>query len=168
MAQPEPLRRHLHADDLQAGQAKVRKMYPGRQLQFPAESTQERSQEYLQKPVHIPITLGGPEFFRGLMKSIFNLLGENRPDLALNSAFDSQRSFVLRGQGDLKNFVRFSTSSELPIEERLSEFDHFIGVWSEGEQVFAAAHLYGGIHFLFRLTNQSVGESFSFGYLVIW
>jgi len=155
-----------HIGQLEWAKAMVREMYPERQLKFPQTISQKKSQEYLHNPIHLPISLGGKEFFRGLLKSVFNLLGVNSPGIALNGAFDRLRSFVLTGEGEMREFVRFSSSAEPLWVEQFGEFDHFIGIWSRGNEVFGVASLYGGIHFLFRLTDQFSDEPFAFGYLV--
>lgn len=155
-----------HMGQLEWAKAKFRAMYPGRTLKFDVSISPVKESDYLQKPLRLSLVVGGDGFFRGLLKSAFNLLGTVKPKLALTDAFDALRDFVVEGKGDAKNFVRWSPDSTPFLQTHLGEFDHFIGVWCLGGQVFATASLYGGIPFLFRLTEQPVGENFTIGYLV--
>ena len=151
---------------LEWAKAKVRAMYPERSVKFDDSAIPARESGYLQKPIHMSIKLGGKDFFRGLLKSVFNLLGVTMPEIALGSEFDGLRNFVVKGEGIVEDFARWSSEQDPFMQHRFGEFDHFIGVWRLDGQVFAMANLYGGIPFIFRLAEGSKGDDFAFGYLV--
>jgi hypothetical protein len=109
--------------------------------------------------------LGGPEFFRGILKSLFNLLGVNNRTLALVPIFNPVRAFILMGTGDFRAFVHWPTQAprELP---RLGNFDQFIAVYSRGAAVEGFAQFFGAINWTFRLASGYAGPEFCHAYCV--
>ena len=114
----------------------------------------------------VDIELGGKDFFRGILKSIFNLLGVKNSNLALTPEFDGLREFILSGSGDVTSYVRWITcSTTLPIPI-LGEFDHFICVFSNNQKVDGFVQFYGEIAYSIRLAETYQGDDFCYSYLV--
>ncbi len=113
----------------------------------------------------VNISFGGKDYFRGAMKSVFNLLGINDKELALQEIFDPVRNFILKGVGESHEFVSWpkETASRLPT---LSDFSHLIAVYSNGTSVEGFMRLYGCIEHLFKLTDEYDGEPFCYSFLV--
>jgi hypothetical protein len=109
--------------------------------------------------------IGGEEFFRGVLKSLFNLLGVRNSALALDPAFDSVRAFILTGEGGSRTFGRWPVRAHLELP-RLGEFDQFIAVYSRGESVEAFAQFFGAFHWTFKLGSGYSGPEFCYAYCV--
>jgi hypothetical protein len=109
--------------------------------------------------------LGGQEFFRGILKSLFNLLGVNNRNLALEPIFDLVRAFILMGDGDSRAFVHWNVQAprELP---RLGDFDQFIAVYSRGAGVEGFAQFFGALNWTFKLATDYAGPEFCYAYCV--
>jgi hypothetical protein len=103
-----------------------------------------------QDRLHLKPCIGGEEFFRGILKSLFNLLSVNHPALALDPIFDPVRAFILTGVGGSRAFGRWPVRPPLPLPQ-LGEFDHLIAVYSRGGVVDAFAQFFGAFHWTFRL-----------------
>jgi len=110
--------------------------------------------------------LGGKDFFRGILKSIFNLLGVKNSNLALTPEFDGVREFILSGSGDVTSYVRWLTCSKPFSIPRLGEFDHFICVFSNNQKVDGFVQFYGEIAYSIRLSETYHGVDFCYSYLV--
>jgi len=111
-------------------------------------------------------TLGGAEFFRGALKSIFNLLGASSPGIAMLDAFDEVRLFILNGEGDFEKFVHWLTVSESLEIPRIGEFDQFMTVYSQNGYVDGYIQFFGEIGFLLRLAEKYSGPEFHYSYVV--
>jgi hypothetical protein len=109
--------------------------------------------------------LGGPEFFRGALKSLFNLMGVNNRTLALEPIFDPVRAFILKGDGDFRAHVHWNVQAprELP---RMGDFDQFIAVYSRGAAVEGFAQFFGAINWTFKLATGCAGPEFCHAYCV--
>lgn len=122
--------------------------------------------EYLNDSIQLSAGIGGREYFRGLLKAAFNLLGAKDSRIALRPCFDTLRAFILAGTGEDKNHIRWiNTTDKLNIPE-LGPFDHFVGIYSEGENVDGIVQFFGGISHLVRMTSNYDGPKFRFGYQV--
>ena len=110
--------------------------------------------------------LGGSEFFRGSLKSIFNLLGAENVELAFFSCFDNVRSFISDGNGEWTQFVRWICNENEINLPKIGEFDHFIAVYSELNYVYGFAQYFGEVSFIYLLTDSYGGSEFQYGYLV--
>jgi hypothetical protein len=109
--------------------------------------------------------IGGEDFFRGILKSLFNLLGVNDAALALDAMFDPVRAFILTGVGGSRTFGRWSVQAP-PTLPKLGEFDQFIAVYSRGTFVEGFAQFFGAFHWAFRLASAYSGPDFCFAYCV--
>jgi hypothetical protein len=116
--------------------------------------------------IHLTPLIGGNEFFRGVLKSIFNLLGAMNHSVALMPDLDLARNFIYSGQGDFKSHIRFSKSFMFENVNRLGSFDHFICVFVNGNCIDAVAQYFGSITYVLRLTDTYEGENFCYSYLV--
>ncbi len=117
-------------------------------------------------PVELVVSVGGSEYFRGMLKSCFNLLGVSHPALALDSCFDPVRDFILNGQGDMEGFVRWILDPEPLQIPRLGPTDQFIGIITRGQSVEGVVQFFGDIVHSFRLSNLYSGKALHVGYLV--
>jgi len=145
----------------------LREKYPN--LQFdPIEAAQNavRSRDHLESPLHLQFGIGGPDFFRGALKAVFNLLGATNRGLALSASFDDLRSFIVHGTGDSDSFVGWPTSSVPLAIPRLGSHDHFLAVWSRCGIVGGFLQLFGEIPFVFRLGSGLSFDDFCASYLV--
>lgn len=116
--------------------------------------------------VHLKMGIGGIDFFRGLLKSCFNLLGVANYSIALSDEFNSVRDFIFRGEGNCSEFIRWANDSH-PIQiPSIGDFDHFICIYSEKNSVFGVAQLFGEISYFIRLSSNYTGVSFQNSYLV--
>ncbi|MGO9994576.1 MAG: hypothetical protein ACLPTF_18955 [Steroidobacteraceae bacterium] len=109
--------------------------------------------------------IGGEDFFRGILKSLFNLLGVNDAALALDPMFDPVRAFILTGVGGSRTFGRWPVRAPLALP-KLGEFDQFIAVYSRGTAVEGVAQFFGAFHWVFRLASSYSGPDFCFAYSV--
>jgi hypothetical protein len=137
-------------------------------LKFEAPNLDEgvRSPSYLTGPLHLQSVIGGRDFFRGILKSAFNLLGVNRPDIAQDPAFTPLKNLIVHDKGDTDDFVRWVTSAEpLPIEA-VGDIDHTLAVWNKDGEVFGLLQVFGDIPFLLKLAEGAKAEDLYFGYSV--
>ena len=123
-------------------------------------------QVYLTAPLVNKAVLGGEAYFKALLKASFNLLGVMSSEIALSPCFDSVREYIAHGKGDFKQFIRWSNIENRIAIEQLSNFDHFIGIYSNGNNVDGVFQVFGSIYHMFRLTNHYSGEVFCYSYAV--
>jgi hypothetical protein len=116
--------------------------------------------------VQVSFDLGGQDYFRGMLKSCFNLLALNCSEVIYRPCFDALRSFVTNGDGSFQRFIRWSTSKEsLPIP-KLGIIDHAILIVSRGSSVEGIVQLFGEVVHPLQLTNDYSGEIIQCGDLV--
>lgn len=125
----------------------------------------ERIRERNPSPLRIENFLGGDLALRAVVKSAFNLLGVNAPEIASSDCFDEAREFILNGLGKSEDFIRWGTVRPLK-RPKLGPVDHFLAVWSFKKKVFAYCQLYGVLIHPIRLATNYTGEKFSFSYVV--
>jgi len=126
----------------------------------------ENSKDYLDLPLHLQFGIGGPEFFRGILKAVFNLLGATHRDVSLSSRLDALRSFIVNGNGNSERFVGWPTAhTPLPLPQ-LGTHDHFLAVWSREGTVGGFIQLFGEFPFVFRFGVEVDCEDFCTSYLV--
>ena len=116
-----------------------------------------------------PITLGGRDFFRGVLKSCCNLVAAHK-DIArsviLDSAFGNVRNFVLNGDGDLEDFARWMVLETPDSIPELGTADHSIILTSRGMSVEGMVTFFGGVSFSVRLCQSYNGPAVRCGYIV--
>ena len=110
--------------------------------------------------------MGGMDFFRGALKSCFNLLGAVNHQVALSNEFESLRDFILNSSGEIDNFARWMSHSDRLDLPSIGQFDHFIGLVGYGGVVSGVIQFYGEIAFPVRLTTTYSGKDFQCSYLV--
>jgi len=130
------------------------------QIHERAETTRGR----LREAVHIRFLFGGDDYFRGLIKSCFNLLATHVN--VHDQSFDPVRAFVLMGQGDASSFARWPALAADPPLPIIGSFDQFIGIVSRGSNIEAVVRLFGTVLHSFRLANTFSGTPIHCGYLV--
>jgi hypothetical protein len=157
-----------HKKQLEWAVDKLRKQFPN--VVFDINEIRKKLRKcdtkYLKEKIHLELSIGGTEYFRGLLKSAFNLLGVNSSETALMPCFDSLRCFILTGSGDSKKYIRHLPSSDELQILRLGQIDHFIGIFSNGKTVEGIVQFFGGIGHLVRLTDVYDGADFCYGYIV--
>lgn len=130
-----------------------------------AESA-KNAKDYLDSPLHLQFGIGGPEFFRGVLKAAFNLLGATHRHVALSPELDALRSYIVDATGDSATFVGWPTSHQPLSLPRLGAHDHFLAVWSRGGLVEGFLQLFGEFPFVFRLGLGISCDDFCTSYLV--
>lgn len=146
--------------------AKFRLENPDLKLGDDSTVQSSRVQSYLEAPLHFRMMFGGKDFFRGILKSAFNLLGANFPELAQQSGFELLKEYVVHGTGESDAFVRWITTPDPFDLPRLGEIDHLIALWARNGEVFGLVQFFGKIPFLLRLGTGIVCSDFDCGYLV--
>jgi len=147
--------------------AKIKQQFPDATIDF--EKIKENlvtEKAYLDEKIIYKLGIGGKDYFRGLLKSIFNLLGVMNTPLALSPEFDDLRKFILEGDAEPSKYIRWLNTDEQINIPRLSDFDHFIAVFTKNKCVEGIAQFYGDIPHLIRLSDGYKGVDFSYSYLV--
>ena len=116
--------------------------------------------------VRLDLHLGGEDYFRGMLKSCFNLLAVKSLDIAYEPCFDSVRTSILNGGESFQKFIRYiSTSAPLDIP-RLGPIDHAVLIVSKGKSVEGIVQYFGDIVHAFQLTDSHAGIPIRCGYIV--
>ncbi|MCW5115586.1 hypothetical protein B7L17_002070 [Burkholderia cenocepacia] len=147
--------------------AKLREMFP--ETNFDIEELRQHviaQSGYVNEHLNLRSGLGGDEFFRGMLKAAFNLLGASDVNTALLDVFDEVRTFILSGTTDCKKFVRWLNTAEEIVLPKIGDFDQFVCVYSKDSFVDGYIQFYGEIGFLLRLAEGYSGAEFCYGYLV--
>lgn len=147
--------------------AKLRSQFPGASWDIEEIKGKLTSEtEYLDDRIHLRAGIGGRDYFRGLLKVAFNLLGVNAADIALQPCFDPLRNYILNGVGAHGSHIRWlATADELAVE-KLGYFDHFVAICSNGKSVDGVVQFFGSIGHIVRLTNNYDSQDFCYGYQV--
>lgn len=124
------------------------------------------NETYFEGAIHHSLGIGGIDYFRGLAKSCFNLLGALEPEIALRPEFDSVRHFVLSGTGKFTDFVRWPHPPPEVEMPTLGDFGHFIGIVSKDTAVDGVVQLFGSLSHPVRLSESYSGPPIKMGYLV--
>ncbi len=147
--------------------AKLRNQFPTASWNIEEIKGQLTSEkQYLNDKIRLRAGIGGQEYFRGLLKAAFNLLGVNDSSIALHPCFDALRIFILDGTGEDRNHIRWLTTTDKLAISNLGPFDHFVGIYSKGNTVDGIVQFFGGICHIVRLTSNYNGPEFRFGYQV--
>lgn len=147
--------------------AKLRNQFPNASWdieEIKGKLTSEK--EYLRDRIHLSTGIGGCDYFRGLLKAAFNLLGANATDIALQPCFDALRIYILNGVGNDKNHIRWLATTDRLAINNLGPFDHFVAVYSRGKTVDGIVQFFGSVGHIVRLTDNYDGPDFCFGYQV--
>jgi hypothetical protein len=116
--------------------------------------------------IKLSCMFGGRGYFRGLLKSCFNLLGVNNPGVALSSSCDPIRTFIKDGTGLIEDFARWIPEPQKLMIPKIGKADHFIGIMSIRGGIEGIAQLFGQIRHAVRIAEQYSGAKFSYGYIV--
>lgn len=116
--------------------------------------------------VRLDICLGGHDYFRGVLKSCFNLLAASYPTLPYESCFDAIRAFVGTGLGKPQQFIRWGTTSDPLNVPHLGPVDQAIFIVSRGSSVEGVVQFFGDIIHPFRLTDAYAGDPIRCAYIV--
>lgn len=147
--------------------AKLHEMYPD--AVFDIDEFRRHAvvkSDYVDERLNYRSGLGGDEFFRGALKSAFNLLGVSNIDIALLEVFDEVREFIRSGNGNCKKFVSWPKTADAILIPKIGDFDQFVSVYSNDGYVDGYIQFYGEIGFLLRLAAQYTGPEFCYGYVV--
>ena len=116
--------------------------------------------------VRLELNLGGEEYFRGMLKSCFNLLAVKYPGVAYEPCFDAVRNCVLAGGERFQQFIRWMPASAPLDIPSLGPIDQAILIVSRGASVEGVAQFFGHVVHPFRLTNSYAGAPIRCGYIV--
>lgn len=138
------------------------------QLSLPDNGTSqvENSQTYLPDSVQLRLKFGGKDFFRGILKSSFNLLGMREPEATDHPNFQPLKDFILEGRGDFTEFVRFVETSARIVVPAVDEIDNGVFLWSEKHSVYGLFQFFGDLPFLLKLGEDVGVDSFKAFYTV--
>lgn len=147
--------------------AKLRNQFPNASLNIEEiEGNLTSEKQYLNDKIHLRAGIGGRDYFRGLLKAAFNLLGANASNIALLPCFDALRAYILDGIGEDASYIRWLATTDRLAIRKLGPFDHFVGIYSQGAAVDGIVQFFGGISHIVRLTVNYNGPQFRFGYQV--
>ncbi|MGR3317661.1 MAG: hypothetical protein ACUZ8O_04205 [Candidatus Anammoxibacter sp.] len=147
--------------------AKIKKQFPSAVFNINGIRRNAVSgKTYLDEKLPYNFGIGGKDYFRGLLKSIFNLIGTMNHSLALSPKFDDLRDFIINGNGDSTKFMRWLRNDEELHIPNLFDFDHFIAVFSKNSCIEGVVQFYGDIPHLIRILDNYSGVDFSYSYLV--
>lgn len=121
---------------------------------------------FLSGQIEIPIILGGDDFFRGALKSCFNLLGVIYPLEVHKQCFNLVRHFVHHGSGHPANFIRWPKDDARLNIEMLGRADQFIGLVSREQRVEGVIQFFGDLLFVIQLADQYDGQPIHCGYQI--
>jgi hypothetical protein len=116
--------------------------------------------------VNLQLQLGGEEYFRGMLKSGFNLLAANYPMAAYEPCFNAVRNSIRDGGGTFQQFIRWMPTSEALDVPKLGPIDQAIFIVSRGSSVEGVAQFFGEIVHPFQLSDSYAGEPIRCGYVV--
>lgn len=155
-----------HARHLPWALSKVRRDIPNLSIDDSSLWDSRHTVQISESTVQVSSFLGGQDYFRGVLKSCFNLLALNYGENVYRTCFDATRSFVINGAGSLERFIRWSTSNESLCIPKLGIIDHAILIVSRGSSVEGVVQFFGEVIHPFQLTNDYSGEVIHCGYLV--
>lgn len=147
--------------------AKLQEMYP--HVSFDIDELRKHAVDqsgYTNERLKFRSGLGGDDFFRGALKSAFNLLGASDAGTALLDICDDVRTFILNGTGDCKKFVRWLRTDAVISLPKIGDFDQFVSVYSDGRSINGYIQFYGEIGFLLHFAETYVGPEFCYAYVV--
>lgn len=125
-----------------------------------------KSQSHLDEAVRLRLSLGGPNFFRGLCKAAFNLLAVTDSSTALRPELNGVRNFILRGDGSGEDYVGWVSTDDPISLPRLGDIDHSVGVFRRGGEIGGVVQLYGNLPFILRFCSGCAGDDFETLYVV--
>ncbi len=117
----------------------------------------------------MPITLGGLNFFRGILKSCCNLVAahsEYGRHVFLGTEFDDVRAFIANGEGTMEDFARWMVSPSPLSVPRIGSADHSIILTTRDSQVEGTVTFFGDVSFSVRLCQTFDGQAIRCGYIV--
>lgn len=147
--------------------SQVRNKYPNMQVneaQLAASATPIAG--FVDGAVKLELDLGGSDYFRGMLKACFNLLGVRYADVVFGSCFDAARWFIKDGIGNSEQFVRWIPSSDRMAVPQLGPSDQAIFLLSRGKSVEGVVQYFGELVHSFRLADSYEGPALKCGYVV--
>lgn len=126
----------------------------------------QKSQSYMSEAVGLQLSLGGPDFFRGLCKAAFNLLGVTEKSVVLRPELDSIRAFILNGVGSSEDYIGWLLTDEQLDLPKLGDVDHCVGVFGRGGVIGGIVQLYGHLPFVLRFCANCECDDFAHLYIV--
>lgn len=126
----------------------------------------KRVRDRLNGMVVSDIAIGSIEYRRACVKACFNLLGVIRHSTAMMKAFDGVRHWVLTGDGNMGDYFRFVYEANASYVPNLSEGEHLLYIYVNGNKVDAYIRLFGYLEHSIRLSDVYEGASFTLSYVV--
>jgi HNH endonuclease len=115
--------------------------------------------------VKLELAVGGLEYHRAAVKSVFNLVGASGIPV-MDACFDPVRAFVRDGTGNIDDFIRFAAEHAFAPATKFGPIDHFVAVVGQGAKVDAFLQYYGAVQHCISLARNYLGAPFALGYLV--
>ena len=110
--------------------AKIREKYPNARIdEAQATSSARTLRGFVDGSVTLSVDFGGDDYFRGMLKACFNLLGVTYRPIAFQPCFDAVREFIKNGVGGSARFIRWIELSDRLAIPQLGPADQaiFIG-----------------------------------------
>lgn len=168
-------KRHVHIrvgreQDIDWALHEVKKEIPGATFDHQRlKSIGRKLRKRLDGEVAIPLSLGGLDFFRAVLKCCANLVAAHDPrakTVFLEAPFDAVRAFVEAGTGRMGDFARWLTSSE-PLQLPKRGFaDHVIILTTRGASLEGVIQFFGHFPFAVRLATAYAGPPIRCAYVV--
>jgi hypothetical protein len=118
-------------DQLRWAFAKLKQKYPGAKLEY---DDLRKSASVIEGPILGAVThhlsLGGKDYFRGILKSCFNLIGATHQAIAVEPCFDAVREFIREGSGTETDFMHWVCTPPLQRLPSIGVADHCIAILS--------------------------------------
>lgn len=148
----------------------VKKLLPHAQLdQSKIAGLGVPTRERIDGEITFDLTLGGLDFFRGVLKCCSNLFAAHDREARaafLGSEFDAVRGFVANGTGDMGDFARWLVDSEpLNLPSR-GPADQTIVLTTRDGSVEGVMRFFGHLPFAVRLATNYVGPPVRCAYIV--
>jgi len=147
--------------------SEIRQQYPdARFSNSNVTASAETVEGFVDGYVRMRFQVGGSNYFRGMLKACFNLLGVLYPKVIFEACFDAARDYVRAAIGSSERFVRWSASPDRLDLPQLGQNDQAIFMVSRGSSVEGIVQFFGEIIHPIRLTDSYEGIPIHCGYLV--
>jgi hypothetical protein len=147
--------------------AKIREKYPNAHIdEAQAASSARAVRGFVDGSVTLSVDLGGDDYFRGMLKACFNLLGVTYRHIVFQPCFDPVRKFIKDGVGRSARFIRWVEFSERLATSQVGPADQAIFIVSREKSVEGVVQFFGDIVHAFQLTDAYDGPPLRCGYVV--
>jgi len=147
--------------------SRIRRQYPDAHIST-ADVLQsaETVEGFVGGVIQLSLQFGGDEYFRGMLKSCFNLFAVSYPQEVFRDCFEPLRNFVRTGSDSSERFVRWTSNGDRLELPQLGNCDQGVFIVSRGQSVEGMVRFFGEITHPFQLTDSYDGPPIHCGYLV--